>query len=226
MHLLARLLNSLQQDGILTTAKNAARILADYSFDLKYGTDTMRRTEVYLLETNSANRTHAHRYEASKTRPLLKLFNKLGLPKDGIFVDIGCGKGRVLFVAAQFCFKRVVGIEFCAELCRQARNNAELFLIRHHKCSPIEVIETDATLYEFRGDENIFFFYNPFDSVVFEEVLKKLEKSSRQTPRNIWLIYNFPVHHEVVMKCNLFVQHHRYEIEGEIFHVYQHRAKE
>lgn len=224
MHLIERFVKSLRQDGVLKTVKNAARILADYSFDWKYGTDTMRWVDVDSLETDSFNKVHAQRYQASKTRPLLKLFRKLQLPKDGIFVDMGCGKGRVLFIAAQFGFKRVVGIEFCAQLCRQAQENAELFFKKFRESAPIEVIESDASLYEFKGDENIFFLYNPFDSVVLAHVLENISKSVLQAPRDIWLIYNNPVHHEVVQNCRLFAQHQRYEIEGDIFHVYQHRA--
>ncbi len=224
MHLIKRLTESLGQKGVLETLKSAARIVADYGFDLKHGTDTMRRVKVESFDTDSGYKANATPYQASKTRPLLKLLHKLRLPKNGTFVDIGCGKGRVLFLAAQLGFNKVVGIEFCARLCRHARENADLFFKKHPESSSIEIIETDATRYEFKGDENVFFLYNPFDSVVLTNVLEQINISALKTPRNIWLIYNNPVHHDIIRNNPLFVGCNRYEIDGEIFHVYERRA--
>ena len=224
MHLIKRLNESLKQKGVLETLKSAARIVADYRFDWKYGTDTMRRVDVDSLDTDSGYRVHATPYQATKTRPLVKLFQQLQLPHDGIFVDLGCGKGRVLFIAAQLGFKKVVGIEFCARLCRHARENAELFLKKNPACALIEVVETDVTRYEYRGDENIFFLYNPFDATVLAKVLAQISESALKAPRDIWLIYNNPVHHDSVLKNRLFAGYERYEIEGEIFHVYRHEV--
>ncbi len=224
MQLIKRLLKSLGQKGVLKTLKSASRILADYWFDLKYGTDTMRRVEVDSLDTDSGNKARATPYQATKMRPLLKLFRKLALPKDGVFVDIGCGKGRVLLIAAQLGFRKVVGIEFSSRLCEHARENAELFLKKYPSSSAIEVIETDVTRYEFKEDENIFFLYNPFDSIVLGQVLDKIGKSVLKAPRDIWMIYNNPAHHDIVRNNRLFAGYDRYEIEGEIFHVYEHCA--
>ncbi len=224
MHLIERLYKKLRQEGMIETLKSAVRILADYLFDLKYGTDTMDWVAVDSFETNSGHKANATRYQASKARPLLQLLRKLALPKDGVFVDLGCGKGRVLLIAAQLGFRKVVGIEFCAQLSRQARENVELFLKKYPASSPLEVIEADVTGYEFRDDENIFFLYNPFDSIVLGQVLDNISKSALKAPRDIWLVYNNPVHHELVLSNMLFAQFRRYEINGEVFHVYEHCA--
>ncbi len=223
MNFFSRLNESLRQKGLIGTLKSAVRILADYRFDLKYGTDTMQRVEVGSFDTDSGNKPHATRYQATKTRPLLKLLHELPLPREGVFVDLGCGKGRVLLIAAQLGFRKVVGIELCADLCRRARKNLELFSRKHPASSPIEVVETDAAHYEFTGDENVFFLYNPFDAVVLEQVLANIAKSVQKTPRDIWMIYNNPVEHNLIQKNGLFSNYRRYELEGEIFHVYASR---
>jgi len=225
MHLIVKVLESLRKEGVLKTLRTAGRIIADYTFDWKYGTDTMQRVDVESFDTDSGQKIHAQRYQASMAHPLLNLFRILRLPADGVFVDLGSGKGRVLLIASRLGFKRVVGIEFCAQLCRQARKNAELFLKKYPSIAPIEVIESDVTCYDFRGDENIFFLYNPFDSVVLERVLSNITRSVQKAPRDIWLIYNNPVHHRVVQNNAAFAQYIKYDIEGEIFHVYRHHAK-
>jgi SAM-dependent methyltransferase len=209
---------------VLETLKSAARIVADYRFDLKYGTDTMRQVAVDSLGTNSGNKAHARRYQASKSRALLKLFRMLALPSDNVFVDMGCGKGRVLLLASQYGFRRVVGIEFSAPLCRKAEENIAAYFKRNPLNTIIEVIEKDITLYEFKEDESVFFLYNPFDSVVLGQTLDNLGKSVSAAPREIRLIYNFPEEHKTVHEHWLFPTYKRYEIEGEVFHVYEHHA--
>src|SRR6478752_3089102 len=39
------------------------------------------------------------------------------------FVDLGCGKGRVLLMASDYPFKRIIGVEFMPELHRAAQKN-------------------------------------------------------------------------------------------------------
>src|SRR5882724_12595376 len=41
-------------------------------------------------------------------------------PAKYTFVDLGSGKGRILFLAAEFPFRRIQGIEFAVELHREA----------------------------------------------------------------------------------------------------------
>lgn len=152
--------------------------------------------------------------------PLVRLLRKLQLPKGGTFVDLGCGKGRVLMIASQFGFQRIVGVEFCAQLCRRARENVELFRRRYPSYSPIEIIESDVTHYEFRGDEIIFFLYNPFTSVVLAQLLENIARSVISAPRDIWLIYNTPLHRATIEGDGRFAHRQKFEIGGTDFFVY------
>jgi SAM-dependent methyltransferase len=43
------------------------------------------------------------------------------------FVDLGCGKGRVLLMASDYPFQRIVGVEFMPELHRAAEKYRWLF---------------------------------------------------------------------------------------------------
>jgi SAM-dependent methyltransferase len=121
------LFRSLQKRGLLRTIKVACSVAADFSFDWRHRTETMRWAPAHAFETFSHNKVYATNYQATTVRPLVRLLRKLQLPTQGTFVDLGCGKGRVLMIASEFGFRRVVGVEFCAELCRQARANASCF---------------------------------------------------------------------------------------------------
>lgn len=214
------LVQSLRDRGPVRTLKVAVNVLADFSFDWKHGTDTMKWVDVDLFETASQNKSRAVRYQATKVRPLAKLLRELRLPTAGSFVDLGCGKGRVLLIASQLGYRRVVGVEFCAHLCRQARKNVDRFRLRHPSCSPIEVIESDVALYRFAGDESVLFMYNPFDEVVMKQMMNNIGDSIRRIPRPIWLIYNTPLQHETIQQNGNFGRCKRFEIGGTNFHVY------
>src|SRR5262245_13193868 len=110
-------IESVRLRGVAQTASIAATVSMDLFFDLKYGTDTMRWVTREALSTTSQNKTHSAPYQATKARPLLRLLERLELPKDSAFVDIGSGKGRVLLIASQYGFRKIVGIEFSGTLC-------------------------------------------------------------------------------------------------------------
>jgi SAM-dependent methyltransferase len=213
-------LQSTKDKGIANTIKIACNVAMDLSFDWKYGTDTMRWVDRNALETRSDNRSHSAPYRATKVRPLLRLFKRLSVPRDVTFVDIGSGKGRVLLIASQFGFRKVVGIEFSGELCAIARQNVEAFSRKAKPHSSIEVIEADATRYQFQAGERVLFMYNPFDGFILAKVIENIRRSLAQNPRRIWLIYNTPLHHEVIKSAALFQSDSFYEIGGNHFRVY------
>jgi predicted RNA methylase len=107
---------------------------------------------------------------------------------DDVLVDFGCGKGRVLLIAAMRGLKRVAGVEFSEELCSIARENIRRLEKKTRLC-PVEVVCTDASLYEVQADETIFFFFNPFDSAVMNEVIRNIENSFDHDPRRISIVY-------------------------------------
>jgi hypothetical protein len=51
-------------------------------------------------------------------------------------------------------------------------------------------VTVDAADYQVQPDQNAFFMYNPFDRVVIEQVLERIELSLLREARPIWLIYH------------------------------------
>ncbi len=211
---------SLRTRGFVQTAKVAWSFFADLSFDLKHGTETIRRVEMSSLDIHSANKVHATRYGATKERPFMELIKGLNIPSNSVFVDIGCGKGKVLLMAAECGFKKIVGIDFSPELCRLAGTNIAAFEKKTPLNSLIEIVECDAALYRFRSDENVFFTFDPFNAAVLEQVLNNLRSSLVETPRKIWFIYHSPEHHETMEKARLFQSWKDFDIIGTHFKVY------
>lgn len=212
---------SIQHKGLIETVKIATSVSIDLLFDWRYGTDTIRWVERAAIDTSSENKPRSTPYQATKARPLLRLLEALVLPRDSVFVDIGSGKGRVLLIASGYGFRKVVGIEFSGTLCNIARKNVEVFGKSAQLRSPIEVVEADATQYRFRPEERVFYMYNPFDASVMAQVIENLRGSLKTNPRKVWLIYNTPVHHEVVHQSGLFKTDSYVENAGNRFRIYE-----
>ena len=213
-------IDSARHRGVRRTVTIAASVVEDTLFDWRFGTETSRVVDSREFEASLVNRRHAVSYQATKARPFQDLLRRMDLPDGRTFVDVGSGKGRVLLLAAQHPFTRVVGIEFSPSLCAQARRNIEIFRARVPALAPIEICEGDVTGHPLRGDEDVFFLYHPFDAVVLGHFVDNLRRSLDAQPRQVWLIYSVPLHAAVLDASGLFVRCVAYRLRGHDFHVY------
>ena len=214
---------SLRRRGFLATVKVATSSAADLYFDWRFGTDTRTEMGAEHFEQYLANRKHAVMYQPSKAGPFLKLMQQLDIPERSTFMDVGCGKGKVLLLAAsseQHRFKRVVGLEFSRALCERARKNIEIFGQKRNLLAPIQIVEGDASQYEFVGDENVIFLYNPFNGTILARFLERLRDSLARHPRQIWLLYSVPVHADVVDASGFFSRSRTLNFGGNDVYVY------
>lgn len=165
-------------------------------FDDEFGTDTDGIREIGSLDIAlSENNLHANGYEPSPYHVTTKIFWELSIDHTHFsFLDFGSGKGRVLLIASQLPFKSVIGIEFSPELCEIAKNNIARAPLTTNAASSIECICTDATEYRLPSDPLVCYFCNPFDQVIMEAVIRRLNDSLREIPRELYVIYLNPEH--------------------------------
>lgn len=214
------LVQTFRTQGPIRTTKVLWHAAIDPLWDLIHGTETLVRIPPHQIETHSGNKAHATMYGATRARPLVKLFVRLGLSREAGFVDFGSGKGRVLMIAALYGFRKIVGVEFSEALCQLAARNLEAFNRCRKRKFPVTIVHSDVVHYAIQGDDTVFFIYDPFGPVVLRQVLDNLCQSVKVSPRHIFLIYNSPRHHDVVESCPLFSDSRQFEIGGSEFHVY------
>ncbi len=114
------------------------------------------------------------------------------------FIDVGSGKGRMLFVAAEYPFQRVVGVEFDAQLHLAAEKNIADWRSMRRRCAAIESVHANAAEYEFPAGPLVVYLFNPFGPGVMGRMLDNLERSLKQEPRHVVVLMLWPEHADVV----------------------------
>ena len=113
--------------------------------------------------------------------------------REDAILDVGCGKGRMLWFFSQYPFRLVDGIEYDPEIAAIARSNLEKLGLKSR------VFLMDVCDFTQWKDYNWFYFYNPFPQRVMDICLQKLAGSLRTDPRTLHIIYVNPVCHQLLL---------------------------
>jgi hypothetical protein len=130
---------------------------ADRTFDSVHGTETRTFADLNTLSITGANQRHGERYQPSPVYSLRRLL------------------------------KRVVGVEFSADLHTQAQKNIERYGKR--QADTVVSVHADATEFALPQDDLVLYFFNPFNAPVLSNVLDNLLASLQANPRRVILIY-------------------------------------
>jgi SAM-dependent methyltransferase len=124
-------------------------------------------------------------YQATRDRDLWRMAEYLAMGRDDVFVDFGCGKGRVVCFAALQGIKKVIGVELRKELAEFVQ-----WYVRTRTLPvPVEIYNGDAAT--FMSDEaTIFYLFNPFGQKTVREVVNNISESLAVHPRGIRIVYN------------------------------------
>lgn len=176
--------------GFIATVKRCAAKLEEIRFDRKFGIATFATTG-----------DHADGYEPTALRDLKEIFSELRFGYENfIFIDVGSGKGRVLLLASEFPFKRIIGIESSPRMHSIAQKNLRAYRSTTQKCSAIESHHCDVTVYPFPVENTVLFLFNPFASPIVLRFLTNLTESLQNHPRDVYLIYHNPTYHNLIME--------------------------
>ena len=165
-----------------------------HPFDRAYGTDTSGVIPISELSLGEADSAHANDYGGSQ--PSIVRYSLAILPPLDTFkfIDLGCGKGRVLIVASEFPFIDIVGVELSPVLVGIARANAKIVSLNFPTRTGIRVVESDAGSYVFPAGNLVLYLYNPFSEPVLSRVVRALEAAiAAHTLRRVYVVSYNPV---------------------------------
>jgi hypothetical protein len=192
----------LRRDGVAGVAQKLDHWLNYHKIqpriDAMYGTDTQEWMGLEILDASGPNVAHARVYAPSPLYDAQGILRKLPINFGGYdFVDLGSGKGMMLLVAAEFGFRRVSGVEFGRAAYEVGLENLKKFRDRSPAAPPVEMHFGDASSFPLPDEPLVVYLFNPFGPEVIQTVLAGMERSLSATPRDCWIVYINPVHHEV-----------------------------
>lgn len=142
-------------------------------------------------------------YVASAWRTLPRALHCVGVSQDDVFIDFGCGKGRVVHQAAKRRFRKVIGVEISPVLADAARQ--ALSARKHqHRCRDVEIVVADAREYRVPDDLTIVYFFHPFFGETLDAVLEDIIGSIDRNPRRVSIIYSYPLAGDQVLATQRF----------------------
>jgi SAM-dependent methyltransferase len=161
------------------------------AWDLAHGVDTCGDVPLQDLHFESEHKTPGLEYQSHHPAIIRAGLQSLQIRyQDFAFVDVGCGKGRVLLVASEFPFKKIIGLEFAPQLAESAKQNVKTFRSGNRKCFDVEAVTADATEYEWAPEPQVLYFYSPFARPVLEKVVRNIELSLEKTPREMLVMFS------------------------------------
>jgi SAM-dependent methyltransferase len=164
----------------------------NFVFDREHGVETAEELPLEIAGVPPADVARGN----GVYRPLTEKLFRTAIASIGIdaakftFVDIGSGKGKVLFLAADHPFKRVVGIEYASGLHETAVRNVAAYRSKTQKCNAIDPVHADALEYELPAGPLLLFIFNALAKEIMRELLNKLDRgAASEQDRPILLIY-------------------------------------
>lgn len=187
--------------------------------EAKYGIDTTGYDNLTSLEKKGIDISSAKMYMPASYDLLEEIFKEAEVPGKKHFIDIGCGKGRALCVAAFQGVKKLTGIEISFSLCKAAEGNLAKIKSNYPDLT-YKIINNDAYYYEIPHDADCIFMFNPFDESVLAQVMENIRKSFLAYPRQIHLIYLSLLYKNLVLEYGFketYQKTIKYYLQGSVF---------
>jgi SAM-dependent methyltransferase len=177
-------------DLVFTKIRNEFFIRDD--FDKSHRTDTTRHVNKWRLRIGS---TAVH-YQATTPEVFAEACRFLpSEAKAYPFFDLGCGKGRVLIMAHEYGFQRIVGVELSKPLIKTCRRNLSKLGITN-----VSVVAENAATTALPDCPVVVFMYNPFRPPLLNVVVERL--AQHRYP--LFLIYVTPKYRSLIEQTGRF----------------------
>ena len=153
-------------------------------------------------------------YWPSEKKYVLRIFRELDYSKGLKFLDIGCGKGYVLYLASKYPFNNIAGIEYSKDLFLILKKN--IIKLRMN----VEIYNRDARDFDAYGDYNVFYFYNPFGQEIMRMVMQAILSQMKKGVEYIIIYYN-PVCANTILESGVYKLEKKFFIaRGVEIHIY------
>ncbi len=130
-------------------------------------------------------------YEAIDYGTFGCVIRRIAIHPDDVFLDYGCGMGRVIVLAARQPFRRVIGVELAPRLCALAEKNLQIAQ-RRLRCNEVKIVNLDASNFVVPDEVSVVWLFSPFFGEVMKKVTARIRESLEAAPRGITIIHVIP----------------------------------
>ena len=189
--------------------------LESWCFDKKHNIETQASKPDQLASTSDVSAGFS--YLPTRPTTVRRALRELPINNysDYTFIDLGSGKGRVLLIAQEYGFRRVVGVEFRQQLHERALQNARNWRRGNTRSSPVEFLNMNARDYIFPDENLVVYFFNPFGDEIMRALMDRLDASIARCPRDVFVVMIYPEHAsviETISRLRLYKQFRRCRI--------------
>jgi SAM-dependent methyltransferase len=164
-----------------------------HPFDQINGVDTSGVFPTELLQTKDVTSDLINAYVGSQPSITRGSLSTLPDIKAYTFVDLGCGKGRVVIIGSEFPFQDIVGIELSPKLARIAQSNVVKIHRQFPGRPPIRIIAGNALDNLLTNGKIVFYLYNSFGRELMSQLVHKIESALLSTLEHVFIVYHNPV---------------------------------
>jgi SAM-dependent methyltransferase len=206
-------LNQRAQQAFWPTVREMAALIWQFLSDSTPARRRQRYGDIdydweYRVDTTGATVSGLHRFLGlfhspyQPTEPALfrEMLGCLTIDfREFTFMDLGSGKGRVLLMASDYPFRRIIGVEVLPELHRVAAENVRKYRSDAQLCFEIQSACADARQVTFPCGPLVLYLFNPLSETGLQGVIANLQKSLRH--RRVHLVYHNPLLEPVLVKA-------------------------
>jgi SAM-dependent methyltransferase len=175
--------------------------VATHPFDVRYGTDTSGWVNRRRLRGSHPNSANISAYFGTPPSRFINAIERWRATPDSPspelcrFVDLGCGKGRVLLLASRMPFREAIGVELNPRLAGIASANLDRWRKQQEITTPTSVCCADAvsSVKTLLDGPTLLYLYHPFTPSVLRELLKAVVPQQAALTAPVDLLYLFPV---------------------------------
>ena len=178
----------------------------------KYGINTTGEDELDELKEKGIDTSHATIYMPAGYDMLEELFSQEYFRGKNYLLDLGCGKGRALCVAAHNGFTKLEGIDISKNFCKHAKKNLDVTRQKFPTLT-YKIINNDAFYFEIPSSAGCIFMFNPFDEIIMSGVINNINSSIHDHPREVYIIYINPLHKKLFTDNGFKEIYHRKKLK-------------
>lgn len=175
-----------------------------HPFDRAHGVQTSGLIPGRYLKTGHTHDRHSTAYfgvAPSVFHELLKRWKRskpFAAIEQFTFIDVGAGMGRAILLAADYPFRKVIGIELNPLLVEVARQNLNTWHSGGAARAPLQIHCDDAVDARIPKGPCLAFLFNPFGPAVMRRLLQRWARVFAKRPGELDLLYVNPEQDHVI----------------------------